>query len=117
MSIEEHGIVHTQIKATRGRLAEKDGLESSLKWNIAYQGERIIVYLLALAIVGLLILWATSSSALLLYGSLAGVLLLTVLWGLARIRGVERIRRQRALAAAAFAQGDTARNDASKTRP
>ncbi len=96
MSIEEHGILHTRLKAARNRLGERDGMQAQLKWDIAYHGERIAVYLLAMGVVGLVVLWATASSPLLLYGSLALVILLTVLWGLARIRRIELLRRERA---------------------
>lgn len=102
MSIEEHGILHTQIKATRGRLGERDGMQAAMKWNIAYQGERIAIYLMAMGMIGLVVLWATSSSPLLLYGSLALVILLTVVWGYARIRRIELTRQERARQAREF---------------
>ena len=102
MSIEEHGILHTQLKAERGRLGERDGMQSALKWNIAYHGERIAVYLLAMGFIGLIVLWATVSSPLLLYGSLVLVILLILFWGLARIRRIQLIRQERARQAAEF---------------
>jgi uncharacterized membrane protein len=46
--------------------------------------------------IGLLILWATAKSPLLLYGSLVAVILLTLLWGYVRIKHIERRRQQRA---------------------
>ena len=102
MSIEEGGIAQAQEKLRKLRLAEKDGLRSYHDWNIAYVDERIYVYLLAMVMLGLILLWATSSSALLLYGSLGLVILLTLLWGIARIKGIERLRQQRARDASAF---------------
>jgi len=114
MSIEEQGILHTQIKAERNRLGEPDGMQTALKWNIAYHGERIAVYLLAMGVIGVMVLWATSSSPLLLYGSLALVILLTLLWGVARIRRIELTRQQRARQARAV---ESARSAARDTEP
>lgn len=106
MSIEEHGILHTQIKAARGRLGERDGMQTALKWNIAYHAERIAVYFLAIGVIGLFVLWASASSPLLRYASLALVILSTVLWGLARIRRIELTRLQRARQAREFESAD-----------
>ena len=102
MSIEEQGILQTQIKAARGRLGERDGLQTALKWNIAYQAERIAVYLMAIGVIGLFVLWTTASSPLLLYGSLALVILLTGLLGFARIKRIELTRLERARQAREF---------------
>ncbi|HKJ51112.1 MAG TPA: hypothetical protein VKB27_06395 [Gammaproteobacteria bacterium] len=108
MSIEESGIALAQEKLRKRRLAEKDGLRSYHHWNIAYIDERIYVYLLAMAMLGLFLLWATSTSALLQYGSLGLVILLTLFWGLARISRVERVRRQRARQAREAESGNSA---------
>jgi len=54
-----------------------------------------------MALLALVALWVTSSSPLLLYGSLGLAILLTVLRGLARIDRIERIRQQRARQASA----------------
>ncbi|HEY5738934.1 MAG TPA: hypothetical protein VIW27_04375 [Gammaproteobacteria bacterium] len=102
MSNAEQGISQAQTEAVRGQLVEKDGLRSAMSTNIVYQNERIIVYSLAFCMLGLLVVWATASSPLLLHGSLALVILLTLLWGLARIAGIERKRAERAQQAAEF---------------
>ena len=110
MSIEEHGIFHTQARAASEQLGGKDGLRELQKRGVFYLDERIYVYLLGLAAVGLCVVWATSSSSLVLYGSLGLVIALTILWGLARIRGIERLRRARELQAKSFETGGSARN-------
>ena len=100
MGNAEQGIAQAQTEAAKGRLAETEGLQKQQKWNIAYLDERIFIYLGAIAFVGLLVVWATASSPWILYGSLVGVILLTVLWGLARVGRIERERRERTAQAA-----------------
>ena len=102
MSLEEHGIFHTQAKAAREQMAGKDGLREMQKRSVIYLDERILVYLLAAAVIALFVVWATAKSALVLYGSFALVIALTVLWGVARIRGIERKRHEREMEARAF---------------
>jgi hypothetical protein len=116
MSIEEQGIFHTQAKAAREQLGDKDGLRELQQRSAVYQDERIIVYLLAAAAIGLCVVWATASSGLVLYGSLGLVIGLTILWGLARIKTIERTRRERALAAAEFERLAGANEEISENR-
>ena len=89
----EEGIARTQAAAARA--GGTAALKENHRRNIVYLDERIVVFILAIAAVGLIVLWATTSSPLLLYGSFAGVLLLTVLWGLVRIKRIEAVKRQR----------------------
>jgi hypothetical protein len=89
----EAGIALTQAAAAKA--AGAAGLKEHHDRNIAHLDERIVVFILAIASIGLIILWATSSSPLVLYGSFAGVILLTVLWGLMRIKRIEAMKRQR----------------------
>jgi hypothetical protein len=101
MSNAEQGIGQAQIAAAKTQTGETDGLNKVQKWNIAYLNDRIFIYLgaiafLAIAFLGLLVVWATASSALVLYGSLALVILLTILWGVARIKRNDRINAERA---------------------
>ena len=105
MSNAEQGISQSQTEAARRRMAASDGLRATMESNIGYQSERVLVYLLALALLGVVVVWATAKSALLLYGSLALCMLLTLLWGLARIRAIERRRAARARQAAEFESG------------
>ncbi|NCF36835.1 MAG: hypothetical protein GWP56_10665 [Gammaproteobacteria bacterium] len=96
MSNAEQGIGQAQIAAAKTQTGETDGLNKVQKWNIAYLNDRIFIYLGAIAFLGLLVVWATASSALVLYGSLALVILLTILWGVARIKRNDRINAERA---------------------
>ena len=93
MSNAEEGIAKTQAAAAQAKGSE--GLEAHHKWNIAYLDERILTFVLAIAFIGLIVLWATVKSALILYGSLSGVILLTILWGVARFKRIERVRQER----------------------
>ena len=96
MSNTEQGIAQTQIEAARVQQGSADALQKHHKWNIAYLDERIFLYLGALAFLGLLVVWATASSALVIYGSLGAAILLTVLWGVARVNRIQRLREVRA---------------------
>ena len=112
MSNEEQGIFQSQARAASERIAGKDGLREVQRRGVFYLDERIYVYLLAVAVLGLFVVWATAKSPLVLYGSLALVIVLTILWGVARIHGIERQRREREIEARAFEAGrDLARDD------
>jgi len=99
----EEGIARAQAAAAQARGA--GGLKRHHDGNIAGLDERIVVLLLAMAFIGLVALWANPASALLRYGSLAGVILMALLWGAARIRRVEAMRRERARQAADWRPG------------
>lgn len=96
MSNAEQGIAQAQIEAARVQQEQADALQKHQKWSIAYLDDRIFLYLGALAFLGLLVVWATASSALILYGSLGVALLLTVLWGVARVSHMQRLSEERA---------------------
>lgn len=102
MSNAEQGIAQAQTEATRAEQGSADALQKRQKWNIAYLDDRIFLYLGALAFLGLLVVWATASSALVLYGSLGVTLLLTVLWGVARVNRITRLNEERARQAQAM---------------
>jgi hypothetical protein len=90
----EAGIALTQAKAAQAEGSA--GLKKYHDGSVVYLNERILVAVMAISLLGLMILWATVTSDLVRYGSLAGVILLTFLWGLARIKRLEAIKQQRA---------------------
>ena len=94
MSNAEEGIARIQAAVAQAKGSE--GLKEHHKWTIAYLDERILVFILAVAVIGLGIVWATTTSLLLLYGSFGALILLTFLWGIARIKRIEATKRQRA---------------------
>jgi Flp pilus assembly protein TadB len=89
----EEGIARTQAAAAQVKGAS--GLQDHHKSTIAYLDERILVFVLAICFIGLIVLWATVKSALVLYGSIAGVVLLIILWGVVRVKRIERTRQER----------------------
>ena len=116
MSNAEEGIARIQAAAAQAKGA--DGLKDHHKGTIAYLDERILVSILAIAVIGLGVLWATTSSMLLRYGSFGALILLIFLWGFARIKRIETLKRQRAKLAASWQadgqdmSGDHSRSDA-----
>ena len=93
MSNAEEGIARVQAAANK---AEGAKLEVQQQRSVAYLDDRILTYLIAVAFIGLIVVWVTSKSALIIYGSLAAVILLTVLWGVARVKRIKRTRLERA---------------------
>ena len=106
MSNAEHGISQTQTAAARNKLAETGGLEKQQKWSIAYLDERVFYYAGIILFLGLLVVWATASSTLVLYGSLLAAIGFVVLWGVARVKRLDRVRQERAAQAAAVSEQD-----------
>ena len=83
----------------RVQLAQKDGLSKRHKRGAANLDDRTSTALLALAFLGLIIVWATASSPLIIYGSFAAAMLVTVMFGVIRIKRIQQVRKQRALQA------------------
>ncbi|MCP4388097.1 MAG: hypothetical protein GY802_07365 [Gammaproteobacteria bacterium] len=96
MSNAEQGIAQIQIEAARTEQGKADALQINQRRSIAYLDDRIFLYLGAIAFLGLLVVWATSTSTLMLYGSLGLAILLTILWGVARIKRINRRNEERA---------------------
>lgn len=96
-----------KMQAAKAQAGGAAGLQQHHVGTIAYLDERILIFILAMAMIGLLVLWATAKSPLLLYGSLVAVILLTLLWGYARIKGIERKRREQAQQANAWKSEDS----------
>ena len=69
----EEGIARIQAAAAQAK--GTDGLKAHQKSTIAYLDERILFFILAVALIGLGIVWATTSSPLLRYGSFGALIL------------------------------------------
>lgn len=89
----EEGIARAHTKAAQETGAS--GLKEIHGSGIAYLNDRILVFVLAISLIGLAVLWATSESAMVVYGSLAVVIGIALLTGVAWIRRIERTRQQR----------------------
>jgi len=83
----------------RVQLAQKDGLSKRHKRGAANLDDRTSTALLALAFLGLIVVWATASSPLIIYGSFAAAMLVTLLFGVIRIKRIQQVRKQRELQA------------------
>ena len=101
----EAGIARVQAAAAKSEGAEGGGLSNYQKETIAYLDKRIVVLIIAIAVIGLVIVWATTTSTWLLYGSLIGVIILTIIWGIARIHQIKRVREIQAEQASAYNSG------------
>lgn len=114
MSNAEEGIARIQAAVAQARGSE--GLKEHHKWTIAYLDERILVFILAVAVMGLGVVWATTASPLLRYGSFGALILLIFLWGFVRIKRIETLKRQRAeLAESWQADGHTTSSERGQT--
>jgi len=96
MSNAEEGIARTQAAAIKAQGTQGSKLGEHQEHSVAYLDERILIYVLAIAFMGLVVVWATTDSALILYGSFVAVILLTILWGVTRVKRIERTRQARA---------------------
>lgn len=94
MGHEEEAIAKAQAAAAKSKGA--DALNEHHKWNIADLDQRILVIFFTIALVGLVSLWMTAKSELVLYGSLAAVIVLVIFWGMLRLKRIQRLRQQRA---------------------
>ena len=83
----------------RVQLAQKDGLQKHQARGTKNLDDRTFTSLFALAFLGLLVVWVTASSPYIIYGSFAAAMLVTLLFGVLRIKRIHRIRAQRALQA------------------
>ena len=91
----EDAIMRAQMAAAKAQEKEGAGLEKHHDNSVAGLDERIWTMLGGIAILGLILVWATATSELVIYGSFAGVILLTIVWGIARIKRIDRERRAR----------------------
>jgi len=96
MSNAEEGIARIQAAAIKAHGTQGGKLREHQEHSVAYLDERILTYVFAIAFIGLIVVWATTTSALILYGSLVVVIILIVLWGVARVKRIERTRQERA---------------------
>ena len=86
----EEAIARVQTEA-----AYTKGLQKHHKSTIVSLGERTFIYMFALAFIGLVTVWATTSSSYITYVLLAIVILIPLVWGLARLKSIHKIKVQR----------------------
>ncbi|MDH3632607.1 MAG: hypothetical protein OER98_15905 [Gammaproteobacteria bacterium] len=79
----------------RIQMAQKDGLQNYQKRSVLYLDDRILTALFALAFMGLIVVWATSTSPYITYGSLLASILIVIFWGVMRVKRIQRVRQER----------------------
>ena len=73
------------------------GLQKHHKSNIVYLDVRTFIYIFAIAFISLVIIWATTSSSYITYVLLSIVLLIPLIWGLVRLKKIQKIKLKREL--------------------
>ena len=91
----EEGIARTQAAAIKAQGTQGDRLRKHQQRSIAYLDERILTYLFALGFIGFILVWATATSTIVVYGSIAGGIVLIIAWGVMRVKGIEKTRLER----------------------
>ena len=91
----EEGIARVQLAATGAKGTQGDRLRKHHSRSIVYLNERILSFIFGVALLGLIVVWATAKSQLVIYGSFVGVILLTIIWGYMRVKRIEKTRLER----------------------
>jgi hypothetical protein len=95
MSNEEEGIFRAQAAAVKAEGTQGGALRKHHNRSIIYLNERILTMIFGIAALGLIAVWATATSTLVIYGSFTGVIFLTLLFGYFRMKGIERTKLDR----------------------
>ena len=88
------GNAESGIAAIQAKAAQKDGVAKHHAATVGYLNERILTFLFMLSFIGLILVWITSTSALIIYGSLAVVVVLAVGCGVFRLKRIQKLREQ-----------------------
>ncbi|MCP4334618.1 MAG: hypothetical protein GY785_18345 [Gammaproteobacteria bacterium] len=79
----------------RAQLASKDGIAQHQRRSASNLDDRAFTSLFAIVFVGLIAVWASATSPYLTYGSLLVATLGIILFGVLRVRRIQRIRAER----------------------
>ena len=79
----------------RAQLAGKSGVAEYQKKSSLTLDGRIMTALFGLGFLGLMVVWATAESPLLIYGCPVVAFLGVILFGVMRVRRIERVREER----------------------
>ena len=90
MSNAEGGIASQQA-----RNAQADGIQKHHKATIGYLNDRVLTFIFMLLFIGLVIVWMTSSSPLITYGSIVAVVFVIILGGAFSIKRIHKKKAQR----------------------
>jgi hypothetical protein len=79
----------------RTQLAGKDGVAGHQKTSASNLNDRLVTSLFVLAFIGLVVVWASAKSPYLTWGSFVAAILGVILFGVLRVRRIERVREER----------------------
>lgn len=103
----EEGIFRAQATAAKAEGTQGDALRKHHNRSIVYLDERVLTSIFGVGALGLIAVWATAKSALVIYGSFAGVILLTLVFGYTRMKRIERTKQDRAHEAESWKSDNT----------
>ena len=89
------GNTEEAIARVQAEAAHTQGLQKYHKSTIVYLGERTFIYMFALAFISLAIVWATTSSSYITYVLFSIFILITLIWGLVRLKKIHKIKLKR----------------------
>ena len=89
------GNTEETIARVQTEAAYTQGLQKHHKSTIVSLGERTFIYMFALAFIGLMIVWATTSSSYITNVLLVVVILIPLIWGLVRLKKIHKIKVKR----------------------
>ena len=91
----EEGIARAQSQAAKTSGDHQKWLNEQQSRGGSNFADRIFAFLLTLGMLGLIVLWMTATSDLVIYGSFFSVLILIVVMGLVKIKRINQIREER----------------------
>ena len=86
------GDAEAGIAAVQAKVAQQEGVAKHHASTIGYLNERILTFVFMLSFIGLILVWLTSESTLIVYGSLAIVVALAITCGILRIKRIQKTR-------------------------
>ena len=98
----EEGIARAQSAAMKQQGGGAPDIAKQQQSGGRYISERIITFIITIAAIVLVGVWATTKSILVVHGSMILVVLLLFAWGILRIRAINRTREERRRQAAAW---------------
>ena len=116
MADPEQSISQAQITAAQAQSKQGEGLERHHKWSVANLDERIFVFIGVLVFLVLFVVWLSAPSALVVYGSVGVLILLTIAWGVFRILRINKIQEERERQVRAVQSGPRSHTEAAAAK-
>ncbi|MFT5114588.1 MAG: hypothetical protein ACI8P9_003926 [Parasphingorhabdus sp.] len=91
----EEGIARTQIAGAQRAGDQSRVMLEQQSRGVTYLNERISIFIFSLVLIGLMLVWATTSSSWVKYGSFIAVLILIGLGWYTWVKRIERTKLQR----------------------